>query len=109
MPFQPEHLEGLELAAVEAGEDAPVDGVALALEPVDGVEVRLDALHRLEPGDEQLGLLGHPHEQVGLLAPSRGARGDLGEEQELGHGLDVVDHVVELLGQGVDVLPVERA
>ena len=35
--------------------------------------------------------------------------GDLREEHELRHGLDVVDDVVEGLGQGVDVLAVERA
>ena len=34
--------------------------------------------------------------------------GDLGEQQQLRHGLDVVDDVVELLGEGVDVLAVER-
>ena len=53
----PQDLEGVELAAEQAGEDAPVDGVALALETVDRVEVRLHVLHRLEPGDEQPRLL----------------------------------------------------
>ena len=73
MPFTAEHLEGLELAAVEPAEDAPVDRVALALLAVDGVEVGLHALHRLELADERLGLLGHAHEQVGLLGHLRAA------------------------------------
>ena len=33
---------------------------------------------------------------------------DVVEEEQLSHGLDVVDHVVDLLGEGVDVFPVER-
>ena len=58
---------------------------------------------------ERHGLVGHPHEQVGLLASARAAaRSTLREQQQLRHGLDVVDDVVELLGQGVDVLAVER-
>ena len=62
-----QHLDGLELAAVEAAEDPPVHRVALALLGVDGVEVGLHALHRLELVDEGLCLLRHPHQQVGLL------------------------------------------
>src|SRR5215207_934576 len=53
----PQHLEGVELAAEQAGEDAAVDGVPLALEAVDGVEVGLDALHGLEALEQRPGLV----------------------------------------------------
>jgi hypothetical protein len=106
--FPAEHVEGLELAGEQAGQGAAMHGVAFALELVDGVEVRLHALHGLEAGDELLGLLGALHHQVGLLA-ELGQRGrDAGELHAVRDLEQVVDHVVELLGQSVDVLAVER-
>ena len=63
-------------------------------------------LSRLDEGD---GLVGHLHEQVGLLLQLR-HRGHVAVPQlepvaDLHH---VVDDVVELLGEGMDVLPIER-
>src|SRR5215207_561896 len=69
----PQHLQGVELAAEQAGEDATVDSVALALEAVDGVEMGLDAFHGLEALEQCPGLLGALDEEVGLLLRSGSA------------------------------------
>jgi hypothetical protein len=85
-----------------------VHGVALALQAVDGVEVGLDPLHRLEALEQRLGLVGTLDDQVGLLLQLRQRRGDARDLHPVRHLEHVVYHVVELFGQGVDVLPVKR-
>ena len=73
------------------------------------IEVRRRALHRLEPVDEGDGLVGHLHEQIGLLLQLRHRRDVAGPQLEAVADLHhVVDDVVELLGEGVDVLAIER-
>ena len=100
---------GLELVGVDPSQRVAVDRVALGLEAVDGVEVGLQPLHRFEPGDHRDDLVGHLHQHLGLLLElGHGRRVLVGELQAVGDLEHVVDDVVELLGQGVDVLAVER-
>ena len=103
----PQDLEGLELAAEQAGQDAPVDGVALALQPVDGLEVGLHALHRLEP--RRAARVSSAHWTTRSACSFSSGRAVVMPVicMRCGHLEHVVDHVVELLGQGVDVLAVE--
>ena len=65
-------------------------------------------LHRLQPAHQPDGLVGHLHEQVGLLLELGQDALDRQEAEQIGYREHVVDDVVELLGQRVDVLPVER-
>ena len=70
----------------------------------------VDALHRLGSlRSARRRLVGHLHEEVGLLAHLRAAaRSTPVEHEQVGDGQHVVDDVVELLGERVDVLAVER-
>src|SRR5215207_1690099 len=79
----PQHLQGVELAAEQAGEDATVDSVALALEAVDGVEMGLDAFSwtrgaRAVPGSpRRTGRGGRPAPSARVAEPV-GALGHVG-------------------------------
>ena len=81
-------------------------GVALALEAVDGVEVGFHSF--IDSRREQrLRLVRTLNEQVGLFLQLRQRGGDA-RDHPVRHLQHVIDHVVELLRESVDVLPVER-
>ncbi len=71
--------------------------------------MRARALHRLQPLDEGDRLVRHLHEDIGLQLQF-GHRVDIAGPQlePVADFHDVVDDVVELLGERVDVLAVER-
>ena len=86
-----------------------VDPVADGLQTVDLVEVRAEPFHRLQSAHQRRHLVGHRHEQVRLLDQLGHLRHVTVAEVEQVRDLEhVVDDVVELLGEGVDVLTIER-
>src|SRR5215213_2674234 len=99
----------LGIEVVEVGPGPAVQPVALVLQLVDVDEVGAQRL-LLEPAqvaDAVGGRPGRPVEQPGLLDHGVQRLGHLVQDQHVGRGLDGVEHVVELPGQGVDVLAVE--
>src|SRR5215204_943029 len=100
----------LGIEVVEVGPGPAVQPVALVLQLVDVDEVGAQRL-LLEPAqalDAVQGRPGRPVDQPGLLDHGVQGLGHLVQDQHVGRGLDGVEHVVQLAGQGVDVLAVER-
>src|SRR5215217_2452572 len=99
----------LGVEVVEVGPGPAVQPVALVLELVEVDEVGAQRL-LLEPAQVAQavgGRPGRPVDQPGLLDHGVKGLGHLVQDQHVGRGLDGVEHVVELAGQGVDVLAVE--
>ena len=86
----------------------PIHGVALGFHRVDRLQVILGPFHGREAADEADHLLGHAHEDVGLFLQFRQCRTVHREANARGDRKHVVDDVVELFGQLVDVLAIER-
>src|SRR5215216_4648837 len=106
-----EHVAGrvLGVEVVEVGPGPAVEPVALVLELVDVDEVVAQRL-LLEPAqvaNAVVGRPGRPVDQPGLLHHRVQRLRHLVQDQHVGRGLDGVEHVVEVAGQGVDVLAVE--
>src|SRR5919106_3783174 len=106
-----EHVAGrvLGVEVVEVGPGPPVQPVSLVLELVDGDEVAAQPL-LLEPAQAAQplgGRRGRPVDQPGLLDHRLQRLHHPVQDQHVGRGLDGVEHVVQLAGEGVDVLPVE--
>src|SRR5918995_3453040 len=107
-----QHVAGrvLGVEVVEVGPGPAVEPVAVVLELVDVDQVRPQRL-QLEPAqaaDAVHGRPGRPVDQPGLLDHRVQRLHHLVQDQHVGRGLDGVEHVVQLAGQGVDVLAVER-
>src|SRR5215212_328574 len=107
-----EHVAGrvLALEVVQVGPGVAVEPVALVLQLVDVDQVGAQGL-LLEPAQVAQavgGRPGRPVDQPGLLDHGVQRLGHLVEDQHVGRRLDGVPDVVELAGQGVDVLAVER-
>src|SRR5215216_1291627 len=107
-----QHVAGGMLAGevVEVGPRPAVEPVALVLELVDGDEVGaqpflLEAAEAAQPAG---GLPGGPVDQPRLLDHGLQRLEDLVQHHHVGRFLDGVEHVVELAGEPVDVLAVER-
>src|SRR5829696_6629458 len=99
----------LGVEVVEVGPGPAVQPVALVLELVEVDQVGAQRL-LLEPAQVAQaigGRPGRPVDQPGLLDHGLQRLGHLVEDQHVGRLLDGVEHVVELAGQGVDVLAVE--
>jgi hypothetical protein len=106
--FELEDLQGVELTAVEPGEQPPVELVGLVLQPVDLDPVVGEVLQRLQAGHRLGSRLRAALQQRRLLAHLGGQGAQAGQDDEVGGGLHVVHDVVEVAGEGVDVLAVER-
>src|SRR5215204_5625547 len=107
-----EHVAGrvLGVEVVEVGPGPAVQLVALVLQLVEVYQVGAQRL-LLEPAQVAQavgGRPGRPVDQAGLLDHRVQRLRHLVEDQHVGRLLDGVEHVVEVAGQGVDVLPVER-
>src|SRR5215217_349926 len=107
-----EHVAGrvLGVEVVEVGPGPAVQPVALVLQLVDVDQVGPQRL-LLEPAKVLQavgGRPGRPVDQPGLLDHRVQRLHHLVQHQHVGRRLDGVQHVVELAGQGVDVLAVER-
>src|SRR5829696_8446128 len=99
----------LGVEVVEVGPGPAVQLVALVLELVEVDQVGAQRL-LLEPAQVAQavgGRPGRPVDQPGLLDHRVQRLGHLVQDQHVGRLLDGVEHVVELAGQGVDVLAVE--
>src|SRR5829696_694374 len=99
----------LGVEVVEVGPGPAVQLVALVLQLVEVDQVGAQRL-LLEPAQVAQavgGRPGRPVDQPGLLDHRLQRLGHLVQDQHVGRGLDGVEHVVELAGQGVDVLAVE--
>src|SRR5829696_6581413 len=99
----------LGVEVVEVGPGPAVQPVALVLQLVEVDQVGAQRL-QLEPAQAAQavgGRPGRPVDQPGLLHHRLQRLGHLVQDQHVGRGLDGVEHVVELAGQGVDVLAVE--
>src|SRR5215216_7271066 len=110
LPHQQVAGRVLGLEVVQVGPGAPVQPVALVLQLVDVDQVGAQRL-LLEPAQVAQavgGRPGRPVDQPGLLDHRVQRLGHLVEDQHVGRRLDGVQEVVELDGQGVDVLAVER-
>src|SRR5512132_3354782 len=107
-----EHVAGrvLGVEVVEVGPGPAVEAVALVLQlvDVDQVVAQRVLLEPAQVADAVGGRPGRPVEQPGLLDHGLERFGHLVQDQHVGRGLDSVEHVVQLAGQGVDVLAVER-
>src|SRR5829696_3665078 len=106
-----EHVAGrvLGVEVVEVGPSPAVQLVALVLELVEVDQVGAQRL-LLEPAQVAQaigGRPGRPVDQPGLLDHGLQRLRHLVQDQQVGRLLDGVEHVVELAGQGVDVLAVE--
>src|SRR5215208_47420 len=106
-----EHVAGrvLGVEVVEVGPGPAVQPVALVLQLVEVDQVGAQRL-LLEPAQVAQavgGRPGRPVDQPGLLDHGVQRLGDLVEDQHVGRRLDGVEDVVEMAGQGVDVLAVE--
>src|SRR5215218_2395748 len=106
-----EHVAGrvLALEVVQVGPGPAVEPVALVLQLVDVDQVGAQRL-LLEPAQVVQavgGRPGRPVDQPGLLHHRLQRLRHLVEHQHVGRLLEGVEHVVELAGQGVDVLAVE--
>src|SRR5918999_15468 len=107
-----EHVAGrvLGVEVVEVGPGPAVEPVALVLELVDVDQVGAERL-LLEPAQVADAVGGRPGrlvDQAGLLDHGVEGLRHLVEDQHVGGRLHGVEHVVQVAGQGVDVLPVER-
>src|SRR5215216_4293898 len=110
LPHQQVAGRVLGLEVVQVGPGPPVQPVALVLQLVDVDQVGAQRL-LLEPAQVAQavgGRPGRPVDQPGLLDHGVQRLGHLVEDQHVGRRLDGVQDVVELAGQGVDVLAVER-
>src|SRR4029453_8401678 len=99
----------LGVEVVQVGPGPAVQPVALVLQLVDGDQVGPQRL-LLEPSQVAQalgGCPGRPVDQPGLLDHGVQWLHPLVQHQQVGRRLDGVEHVVELAGQGVDVLAVE--
>src|SRR5215204_1702767 len=106
-----EHVAGrvLGVEVVQVGPGPPVQAVALVLQLVEVDQVGAQRL-LLEPAQVAqavVGRPGRPVDQPGLLHHGLQRLRHLVQDQHVGRLLDGVEHVVELAGQGVDVLAVE--
>src|SRR5215218_7209887 len=106
-----EHIAGrmLGVEVVEVGPGPPVQAVALVLQLVEVDQVGAQRL-LLEPAQVAQavgGRPGRPVDQPGLLDHRVQGLGHLVQDQQVGRFLDGVEHIVEVAGQGVDVLAVE--
>src|SRR5215216_7917739 len=106
-----EHVAGrvLGVEVVEVGPGPPVEAVALVLQLVEVDQVGAQRL-LLEPAqvaEAVVGRPGRPVYQPGLLDHGVQGLGHLVQDQHVGRFLDGVEHVVEVAGEGVDVLAVE--
>jgi hypothetical protein len=99
----------LGVEVVEVGPGPAVQPVALVLQVVDGDQVAAQPLllESAQAAQAVGGGPGRPVDQPGLLDHRVQQLGDPVQDQHVGRGLDRVEHVVQLAGQGVDVLPVE--
>src|SRR5829696_2386496 len=106
-----EHVAGrvLGVEVVEVGPGPPVQAVALVLQlvDVDQVVAQRFLLEPAQVADAVGGRPGRPVDHPGLLHHGVQGLGHLVEDQHVGRRLDGVEHVVQLAGEGVDVLAVE--
>ena len=100
----------LGVEVVQVGPCPAVQPVALVLQlvNVDQVVAQRVLLEPAQVADAVGGRPGRPVDQPGLLDDGVQRLGHLMEDQHVGRRLDSVEHVVQLAGQGVDVLAVER-
>src|SRR4029453_7744978 len=107
-----EHVAGrvLGVEVVEVGPGPAVEPVAVVLQLVDGDQGVAKRLLLAAAAVAQAvgGRLGRPVDQPRLLDHRVQRLQNLVQDQHVGGGLDGVEDVVELAGQGVDVLAVER-
>src|SRR5215211_6562955 len=110
LPHQQVAGRVLGVEVVQVGPGPAVQPVALVLQLVDVDQVGPQRL-LLEPAQVAQavgGRPGRPVDQPGLLDHRVQRLQHLVQHQHVGRRLDGVEHVVEVAGQGVDVLPVER-
>src|SRR5215218_1501255 len=110
LPHQQVAGRMLGVEVVEVGPGPAVQLVALVLQLVDVDQVGAQRL-LLEPAQVAQavgGRPGRPVDQPGLLDHGLQRLRHLVEDQHVGRLLDGVEHVVEVAGQGVNVLAVER-
>src|SRR3954454_15209688 len=105
LPLQ--HVERFELAREEVRHDAAVHAIPFALEPSDGFELRLHVAQPRQLRDQGDVRLRRLHQDVGQVTDLGKGLDHPVQHEEVGGGLHLVDHVVELLGERVDVLAVE--
>src|SRR5215218_1733591 len=109
LPHQQVAGRVLGVEVVQVGPGPAVQPVALVLQLVDVDQVRPQRL-LLEPAQVAQavgGRPGRPVDQPGLLDHRVQGLGHLVQAQQVGRFLDGVEHIVEVAGQGVDVLAVE--
>src|SRR5581483_11672672 len=106
--LQSEDVEGGQFPGEQPGDRPAVDPVGLALQAVDRLELRPEIPRLRQLPDQRHGGLGALDQEVGELERLRERLGDAVEAQKFAGGLDLVDHIVEMVGQAVDVLRVER-
>src|SRR5215216_6307118 len=109
LPHQQVAGRVLGVEVVQVGPGPAVQPVALVLQLVEVDQVGAQRL-LLEPAQVAQavgGRPGRPVDQAGLLDHGLQRLRHLVEDQQVGRLLDGVEHVVELAGQGVDVLAVE--
>src|SRR6266508_4468300 len=103
-------LGGVGVEAVQLGPGVPVEPVTLVLQLVDAdpvVAQRL-LLELAQVPDPTGGLHARLLDQAGLLDHHLDGLGDPVQHQHVRGRLERVDHVVQVAGEGVDVLAVER-
>src|SRR5215217_5980899 len=110
LPHQQVAGRVLGLEVVQVGPGPPVQPVALVLQLVDVDQVGAQRL-LLEPAqvaDAVGGGPGGPVDQPGLLDDGLQRLGHLVQHQQIGRLLDRVQHIIQLPGQGMDVLTIKR-